>query len=128
MKGDKTSQIVFWIVGFLLLLSSVLISIVSLTFGKFPAGHEIMLFGLSIVSLCNAYLYPQFKANDERSKRIREKGMFVSYFFIMGYILVLMLLFEFNVLLLNGYQTVCVLATLIMITVFSSFVVLSKRY
>lgn len=96
--------------------------------GSFPAGHELILFGLGMMSLCLSYLYPQFKANDERTKKIKERGMFYSYFFIMVYMVIMMGLFQFDVIGLNGYQTVCLLAALITITVFFSFVVLSKRY
>lgn len=80
------------------------------------------------MAFCLAYLYPQFKENDERSKKIRERGMFISYFFILGYMIILMALFQFEIINLNGYQTVSVLTALTISTVFSSFVVLSKRY
>ncbi len=77
---------------------------------------------------CLSYLYPQFKENDERSKKIKERGMFFSYIFIMGYMLVFLMLFQFEGFMLDGYQTVSLLAALSMSTVFISFVVLSKRY
>ncbi|UOE94929.1 hypothetical protein [Alkalihalobacillus sp. LMS39] len=54
--------------------------------------------------------------------------MFISYFFILGYMIILMALFQFEIINLNGYQTVSVLTALTISTVFSSFVVLSKRY
>jgi len=47
--------------------------------------------------------------------------------FILGYMIILMGLFQFNVVALSGYQTVSVLAALTMMTVFISFVVFSKR-
>jgi len=83
--------------------------------------------GVSVMAFCQAYLYPQFKINDERSRTIREKGMFYSYFILLGILFILLTLFKFTKLQLDGFQTVSVLVALLMITVFSSFVVVSKR-
>ena len=79
------------------------------------------------MAFCIAYLYPQFKENDERSKLIREKGMFYSYFNIMFFMIIISGLLQFNVINLNGSQTVYIIETLTIITVFLSFVILSKR-
>ncbi|WP_026701998.1 hypothetical protein [Salibacterium aidingense] len=124
---NKTFQIQFVIFGFLFLLFSTVIGIAAVSGGVFPLGHDLVLFGVSVMAFCNAYLYPQFKENDERTKQIREKGMFVSYFFILSYMLVLMGLFQFQAISLSGYQTVSLLAALTMMTVFLSFVVTAKR-
>src|SRR5665648_1165736 len=62
--------------GFVFLIFSIIFSIASITTGVFPVGQELVTFGISVMSFCLAYLYPQFKENDERSKLIREKGMF----------------------------------------------------
>ncbi|WP_347551919.1 hypothetical protein ABFG93_07355 [Pseudalkalibacillus hwajinpoensis] len=51
-----------------------------------PAGY--MMFAMAVMSFCLSYLFPQFKMKDERSRMIREKGMFYSYFFMLGYIIV----------------------------------------
>ncbi|MGR9049625.1 hypothetical protein ACQ4XT_13450 [Halobacillus faecis] len=125
--NNKFGQIQFVVFGFLFLLFSVITSIASISGEVFPLGHDIVLLGVSVMSFCNAYLYPQFKENDERSKRIREKGMFISYFFLLGYMIILMGLFQFNIITLSGYQSVSMLAALTMITVFMSFVVISRR-
>lgn len=125
--NEKSGQIQFIVFGFLFLAFSIITSIAAISGGIFPIGHELVLFGVSVMAFCNAYLFPQFKENDERSKRIREKGMFVSYFFILGYMIILMGLFQFNVITLSGYQTVSVLGALTMMTVFISFVVFSRR-
>lgn len=95
--------------------------------GRFPIGHDVILFGVSIMAFCNAYLIPHFEAKDERSRVIREKGMYYSYFVLLGLLLILMVLFQFTSLNLTGFQTVSVIVSLLMITVFSSFVVVSKR-
>ena len=114
--------------GFVFLLFSVIFSIASITTGVFPVGQELVTFGMSVMGFCLAYLYPQFKENDERSKLIRQKGMFYSYFIIIGFLMIMSGLFQFNIINLNGIQTLYVIQTLIIITVFLSFVVLSKKH
>ncbi|MFD1412436.1 hypothetical protein [Oceanobacillus jeddahense] len=126
--NSKTGRIFFLIGGFIFLFYTLLIGFSSIATGNFFAGHELVYFGVTIMSFCLAYLYPQFKENDERTKKIRERGMFFSYFIILGSMIILMPLFQFGVVHLNGYQTVSILATLAIVSVFSSFVVLSKRY
>ncbi|SDK18691.1 hypothetical protein [Sediminibacillus albus] len=123
----KFGQRQFIIFGVLFLIFGILFTAASITKGVFPMGHDIIQFAVSVMAFCNAYLYPHFREKDERAKRIREKGMFVSYFFILGYMLVLMALFQFNLLTLDGYQTVSVMAALTMTTVFVSFVVFARR-
>ncbi|HZK53678.1 MAG TPA: hypothetical protein VFC84_05745 [Desulfosporosinus sp.] len=113
--------------GFVFLLFSVIFSMATISTGSFPVGQELVTFGISVMAFCLAYLYPQFKDNDERSKQIREKGMLYSYFIIIGYLMIMSGLFQFNIINLNGIQTVYVIQTLIIITVFLSFVVLSKK-
>jgi len=126
--SNKSGQRFYMGAGLLFLLNGGLFSTATLSTGNFPVGHELILFGIGIMSLCLSYLYPQFKKNDERTKKIRERGMYYSYFFIMIYMIAMMGLYQFDVINFNGYQTVCLLATLTIITVFLSFVVLSKRY
>ncbi|GGP16901.1 hypothetical protein [Oceanobacillus neutriphilus] len=126
--NSKTGRIFFLIAGFIFLFYTLLIGFASITTGNFFAGYELVYFSVTIMSFCLAYLYPQFKDNDERTKRIRERGIFFSFFIIVGYMVILMPLFQFEVIHLNGYQTVSILASLAIATVFSSFVILSKRY
>ncbi|WP_026691074.1 hypothetical protein [Alteribacter aurantiacus] len=90
-------------------------------------GHEPGLFSISVMAFCLAYLYPEFKENDERSRRIKEKGMFASYFFIIGYMVILMILFQVGLLHFNGYQAVSLVAALTIMTVFLSFVYYARR-
>lgn len=126
--SEKEGKILFLFFGIIFLLFSILVSIATISQGTFPAGHDILLFGLSIMAFCNSYLYPQIKVNDERAKCIREKGMFVNYIAILSCMAILLMLFEFNLLNLSGEQTVYVLATLSIITVLVSMVIISKRY
>ncbi|KHF40500.1 hypothetical protein [Halalkalibacter okhensis] len=126
--SSKAGRRFFLVAGFMFLFYSLLMVFASISTGAFFAGYELVYVSSAVMAFCLAYLYPQFKENDERSKKIRERGMFFSYIFIMGYMLILMALFQFQIIDLNGYQTVSLLTSLTIITVFSSFVILSKRY
>ena|SRR5665647_792084 len=125
--SNKFAQRLYFVFGIIFLLFSVMLSIASITTGVFPAGQELITFGVSIMAFCLAYLYPQFKQNDERSKLIREKGMFFSYIIIMGLMMILSGLFQFNIINLNGAQTVYLIETLTVITVFLSFIIISIK-
>ena len=126
-KQNGANQRIFFILGIFFLVNGILFTGASISAGRFPVGFDVMSFAISIMAFCNGYLYPQFKAKDERSRIIREKGMFYSYFILIGYLALFMILFQFTSLQLDGYQTVCIFAALLIATVFSSFVVVSKR-
>ncbi|WP_251047278.1 hypothetical protein [Oceanobacillus sp. ISL-74] len=126
--NSKAGRRFFTFMGCLFLLYTGILSSASIYSLGFLQGHELIQLSLSIMCFCLAYLYPQFKKNDERTKVIKERGMFFSYFFFAAYSLMLMLMFQFGLLSLSGYQTVTLMASLMIITVFSSFVILSKRY
>ncbi|MFA9555779.1 hypothetical protein ACERII_00525 [Evansella sp. AB-rgal1] len=129
MKKVKSGKrLMFLIFGICFTLFTILIFISTIYTNSFPQGHEFGLLSTTIMCFCLAYLYPQFKDNDERTKRIKEKGMFYSYFFILGFMILLMVLFQTNVVSLDGFQTVSILAAFTITTVFSSFVILSFRY
>ncbi|MGP4040790.1 hypothetical protein ACTWP4_12975 [Gracilibacillus sp. D59] len=118
----------FVIFGTMFLLMSALFNGATISTGVFPAGHDIMLIAITIMCFCNAYLAPQFIQNDERTKRIKERSMFYSYFIILGYMIIMLTLLQFNFLFITAYQAVAILAALTIMTVFISMVVLSKRY
>ena len=126
-KNKKTEQRIFFVLGIFFLANGILLSASSISTGRFPVGFDVMAFAISIMAFCNGYLYPQFQAKDERSRIIREKGMFYSYFLLIGYLAVLMVLFQFTSFMLDGYQTVSVVAALLIATVFTMFVVVAKR-
>ncbi|CAM3178558.1 hypothetical protein FITA111629_08145 [Filibacter tadaridae] len=128
MKTRKhVSRSTFVVFGFVFFLFAALFTNASISTGVFPTGPDVMMIGISVVAFCNANLLPEFVKKDERSRVIKEKGMFYSYFVLIGFLFIFMILFQFTAIQLDGYQTVCILAALIMMTVFSSFVVVSKR-
>ncbi|MFD2762487.1 permease [Lentibacillus juripiscarius] len=83
---------------------------------------------LIIMCFCLSYLAPQFQRNDERTKFIRHKAMFYSFFSIVVYLIVLIALLNFNVIALTALQALNLLLALSFITVFLSMVILSKFY
>ncbi len=122
------SRIGYLIIGFLLLIESGYLLYGGIT-GDFSLSSSIaLIFALSIMFLSLGYLQPQFRNKDERMKVIREKSMFYSYFIIMLYFLIFILLLGFNVISLTALATVQILASLVLITVFLLMVILSKIY
>ena len=53
--------------------------------------------------------------------------MFYSYFILVGFLVIFMTLFQLNLINLDGFQMVSIIAALLISTVFSSMVVVSKR-
>ncbi|MED4533047.1 hypothetical protein ABET51_16525 [Metabacillus fastidiosus] len=129
MKVDsKTGRWSFLFLGIIQLITALSIGSTAISMHVFPKGHELLLLAVAIMSFCLAYLSPQFQQNDERIKKIKEKGMFYSYFFIIGYMFILMIIVQGNETFFNAYQVICILASLTIMTVFLSFVILAKRY
>ena len=119
------SRLVFLIIGFLLLIETIYMIVGSLR-GDFSASLIIVLiFSISILFLSLGYLYPQFKNKDERMKLIRDKSMFYSYFILMFYFLVFVILLHFEIISLTAYSAVIILASLTIMTVFILFIILS---
>ncbi|QHZ45054.1 MULTISPECIES: hypothetical protein [Bacillus] len=83
--------------------------------------------GLAFLSFAAGYLYPQFKQKDERSQHIRQKGMQYSMIALSVYLLVLIFGMQLGYITLAGVDVVRILVSLQVITVFSSWIVLSKK-
>ncbi|RPF52229.1 hypothetical protein [Aquisalibacillus elongatus] len=122
---DRKLYLIF---GVFFIFITAIINIATITAGTFPAGHDVILIALTIIVFCNAYLAPQFIQNDERTKKIKERGMFYSYFFILGYMMLMMTLLYFEILNISAYQAVTLLTGITVPTVFISFVILSFKY
>ena len=123
----KAGKIFFITSGIIFLLFSFLIIWSSISTDSFFIGHELIFIGAAVMCFCLAKLYPQISKKDVRSKRIRQRGLFVSCFFILIYMAIFTFLFQLKIIALNGYQIISLLTTLSIITIFSSFVVMSKR-
>jgi len=91
------------------------------------APQAYVTFALAVMSFCMSYLFPHLKMKDERSRIIREKGMFYAYFAMLGYFFIFMTLLTFNVIEISALTTVNILVALMIATVFISMVIVAKR-
>ncbi|WP_079710410.1 hypothetical protein [Paraliobacillus ryukyuensis] len=90
---------------------------------------EIFMWGtLSYLCFTGGYLFPQFKHKDERTQLIKQKGMYYSLLAVLFYFIILLLLNNFNILNLRIIEAVQIILGLTIITIFSSWVILSKKY
>ncbi|WP_035185835.1 hypothetical protein [Alteribacter aurantiacus] len=87
-----------------------------------------LLFSVSIMFLCLGYLFPQYQSEDERIRMIKEKGMYFSYFAIMIFYLIFIILIGYDFINVTAFSLVQILGALTIITVFLSQVILSKVY
>ncbi|MCA0173236.1 permease [Bacillus sp. RAR_GA_16] len=113
---------VFFALNALLLLS------VGIGTGHEPIPASYILLSMSIMTFCLSYLQPQFKAKDERSRMIREKGMFYSYFALLGYIMVFLFILQFNIVTISAVTVLSMLAAMLISTVFVSMVIVAKQH
>ncbi|WP_419957997.1 hypothetical protein [Psychrobacillus psychrotolerans] len=88
----NNKRAIFMIIGFIMLINTVIINGANILAGKFPNGF--MAVALTIMAFCLAYLVPHFAAKDERAKTIRERSIYISYFLGIGYVIILMLIFN----------------------------------
>ncbi|MBF0707295.1 permease [Alkalihalobacillus hwajinpoensis] len=114
--------------GVFFALNALLLISVGLSTGNEPIPVSYMMVGMSIMTFCLSYLQPQFKARDERSRMIREKGMFYSYFAVLGYIMVFLFLLQFNIVNISSVTVLSALAAMLISTVFVSMVIIAKRH
>ncbi|WP_245243634.1 permease [Mesobacillus selenatarsenatis] len=129
--GDKKfmkEQITFLVFGIFFLGMSGFLAFAGMMADSAPPSITIIMIGMAVMCFCLSYLYPQFKQKDERMKLIREKGMFASFFAMMVYFIVFNLGLQLELIELSASVVVHILSTLMICTVFLSFVVFSKIY
>jgi hypothetical protein len=118
----------YLVFGVFFALNALLLLSVGIGTGNEPIPASYMLMSMSIMTFCLSYLQPQFKAKDERSRMIREKGMFYSYFAVLGYIMVFLFLLQFNIVNISAVTVLSVLAAMLISTVFVSMVIVAKQH
>ncbi|XXM72468.1 hypothetical protein ACQ0QQ_00785 [Lysinibacillus sphaericus] len=125
MKNNKP---VYLVLGVIMLLNACLVNGAYISSGKFPEG--IMTVALTIMSFCMAYLSDHFAAKDERAQKIRERGVFVSYFWMLGIIIILMAFVNPYVgqLQLSAYHLLLLIASLYISVVFLNMVYYARKY
>jgi O-antigen/teichoic acid export membrane protein len=124
----KNNKLVFLISGVILLLNAIFVNWAYISSGKFPEG--LMTLAITIMSFCMAYLSDHFAAKDERAQKIRERGVFVSYFWMLGIIIALMALVNPYVgpVNLSAYHLLLLIASLSISVVFLNMVYYARKY
>lgn len=123
----KNNRIIFCIVGFIMLINAVMMNGAYLLAGKFPEG--LMIVALTIMSFCLAYLTPHFAAKDERAQKIRERAVYMSYFWGVGFAVVLMVLFNpTSSLHVTEFQLLSLFMAFYISVVFLNMVYYAKKY
>ncbi|WP_242221332.1 hypothetical protein [Bacillus cereus group sp. BfR-BA-01380] len=90
---------------------------------------ELLMWGaLAFLGFTGGYLYPQFKNEDERVKLIKQKGMYFSGVAVLSYFMISLVLIQYNIVSLTTVEIIRLLMSLTIITIFSSWIVLSHKY
>src|SRR5690625_205083 len=94
------------------------------------SGIEVFNFGAAFyIIVAIFYLYPQFKDNDERTKAIRQKGMYYAVLIVLFVLIVVKGLHQFDAitLTLTPVEIVQTILSLILVTVWTTWILLSGR-
>ena len=124
MMGSRKTYLIFGVV--FALFGTFYLFIALMAKGSL-APQAYVTFALAVMSFCMSYLFTHLKMKDERSRIIREKGMFYAYFAMLGYFFIFMTLLTFNVIEISALTTVNILVALMIATVFISMVIVAKR-
>ncbi|MCY7916130.1 hypothetical protein [Bacillus vallismortis] len=90
---------------------------------------ELLMWGaLSYLSFAAGYIYPHFIEKDERANLIKQKGMQYTLYFVLIYCVMIMFSMQFSTVALSAVEIMRILVSLTIITTFSSWVILSKKY
>ena len=124
----RNGKLVYFILGVIMLLNAILVNWAYISTGKFPEG--LMLIALTIMSFCLAFLSDHFAAKDERAQKIRERGVYMSYFWMLGIIFVLLLIINpyLEVINISAYHLLTLIASLYISIVFLNFVYFARKY
>lgn len=124
----KNRKLTFQILGVILFLNALVVNWSFISAGKFPEG--LMLIAITIMSFCLVYLSDHFAAKDERAQKIRERGVFVSYFWMLGIISALIVAINpyFGVLHISAYHLLLLIGSLFISVVFLNMVYYARKY
>lgn len=123
----KNNRAIFLILGVIMLINSLIINGSYIASGKFP--EALMAVALTIMAFCLAYLAPHFSAKDERAQKIRERAVYISYFWGIGFVVILIIIFNpTSSLNLAAFQVLSLFMSLYISTVFLNMVYYAKKY
>ncbi|MEH7247968.1 hypothetical protein V7114_14420 [Neobacillus niacini] len=124
----KNSKVIFLILGVIMFLNALVVNWAYISSGKFPEG--LMLIAITIMSFCLSYLSDHFAAKDERAQKIRERGIYVSYFWMLGIIFGLLLLINpyLGIINISAYHLLTLIVSLYITVVFLNMVYYARKY
>lgn len=123
----KNNRAMFLGFGFIMLVSALVINGAYISSGKFP--EALMTVAVTIMAFCLAYLAPHFAEKDERAQKIRERAIYISYFWGIGFAVILMIIFNpTSPLNLEAFQVLSLFMSLYISTVFLNMVYYAKKY
>ena len=124
MKGSKTTYIVL---GIIMSALAILFNGADIYVGQFP--NDLMTVAMAIICFCMAYLVPHFEAKDERAQKIRERAVYMSYFWVLGFSVILMFIFNpISNINMAALDVVSLLMALFISIVFLNMVYYAKKY
>ena len=123
----SSSRRFFLIMGFFMLFNAILINVAQISAGKFP--EALMTVAITIMCFCLAYLAPHFAAKDERAQKIRERAVYISYFWGIGFAVILMIIFNPSFgLNLAAFHVLSLFMAFYISTVFLNMVYYARKY
>ncbi|QIW79987.1 hypothetical protein [Bacillus tequilensis] len=123
-----TSQRNFYLLGVLFLMLLGVIAFFRIATDSL-SYLEILMYGTAaFICFARGYIYPQFKHKDERANFIKQKGMKISFTALLTYLVVILYGTYLNVITLSVFEIVSTLIALTLLTLFSSWVILVKKY
>lgn len=100
-----------------MLVNALLINGAYISSGKFP--EALMIVAMAIMAFCLAYVAPYFAVKDERARKIRERAVYMSYFWGIGFAFILMIVFNpTSNIQLTSFHVLSLFMTLYISTVF----------
>lgn len=121
------NRFLFLFLGIVMLINAILFNGAFIVQGKFP--EHLMAIALTIMAFCLAYLSPHFAAKDERAQKIRERAVYISYFWGISFAIGLMIVVNptFGIS-LAAYHVLTLFMTLYISTVFLNMVYYARKY
>lgn len=88
-----------------------------------------MTVAITIMAFCLANLAPHFAEKDERAQKIRERAVYISYFWGMGFAIVLMIIFyPTSPIELAAFHVLTLFIALYISAVFLNMVYYARKY
>lgn len=124
----KKYKIIYLILGIIFLINALVFNMDFFVKGLFP--KNIILFALSIMSFCLFNISEHLVLKDERSKKIKERSVYISYFWSSAFLIVLLVaLNPYSPLIsINAGDLVMLIISIHISIIFITLTLYSKKY